>query len=75
VTFSFCGLGVIPNGKSTVYDAFKKACSGKNQKFPLPRSETYLCSYLVMQGVDLVTVKQLLGHKTVNMTNRYTHLA
>ena len=27
-----------------------------------------------MAGVDLVTVKELLGHKTINMTNRYTHL-
>jgi len=25
-----------------------------------------------MQGVDLVTVKELLGHKTINMTNRYS---
>src|SRR5262245_16944421 len=32
-------------------------------------------SHLVMAGVDLVTVKELLGHKTINMTNRYTHLA
>jgi Phage integrase family len=28
-----------------------------------------------MAGVDLVTVKELLGHETINMTNRYTHLA
>ena len=28
-----------------------------------------------MAGVDLVTVKELLGHKTIVMTNRYTHLA
>ena len=28
-----------------------------------------------MAGVDLVTVKELLGHKTIAMTNRYTHLA
>jgi hypothetical protein len=32
-------------------------------------------SHLVMAGVDLVTVKELLGHKTSAMTNRYTHLA
>jgi hypothetical protein len=31
-------------------------------------------SHLVI-AVDLVTVKELLGHKTINMTNRYTHLA
>ena len=28
-----------------------------------------------LAGVDLVTVKELLDHKTINMTNRYTHLA
>jgi len=32
-------------------------------------------SHLIMAGVDLVTVKELLGHKTINITNRYTHLA
>jgi site-specific recombinase XerD len=32
-------------------------------------------SHLVMAGVDLVTVKELLGHETINMTNRYPYLA
>jgi len=30
-------------------------------------------SHLVMNGVDLVTVKELLGHKSINMTMRYSH--
>ena len=31
-------------------------------------------SRLIMNGVDLPTVKELLGHKTIAMTLRYTHL-
>jgi len=32
-------------------------------------------SHLVMSGVDLMTVKELLGHATLTMTMRYSHLA
>lgn len=30
-------------------------------------------SRLVMAGIDLPTVKELMGHKNINMTLRYTH--
>lgn len=32
-------------------------------------------SHLVMAGVDITTVKELLGHKDIKMTLRYAHLA
>jgi len=31
-------------------------------------------SHLIMAGFDLVAVKELLGHKDIKMTLRYTHL-
>jgi integrase len=32
-------------------------------------------SYLTMAGVDITTVKELMGHKTITMTLRYSHLS
>jgi site-specific recombinase XerD len=32
-------------------------------------------SHLVMSGIDLTTIKELLGHKDIKMTLRYAHLA
>ncbi len=32
-------------------------------------------SHLIMAGIDLTTVKELLGHKDITMTLRYAHLA
>jgi len=32
-------------------------------------------SHLVMQGIDLKTVQQVMGHKQIKMTMRYSHLS
>ena len=32
-------------------------------------------SHLIMAGIDITTVKELLGHKTLTMTLSYAHLA
>ncbi len=45
------------------------------RRLHVPRFAAYLCSRLVMAGVDLSTVKDLMGHKDIRMTLRYTHLS
>jgi site-specific recombinase XerD len=32
-------------------------------------------SHLVMAGVDIATVSKLMGHKSIEMTMRYSHLS
>src|SRR5262245_19191443 len=62
-------------GRTTVYDAFKEACSAAGIKdFSFNDLRHTFASHLVMAGVDLVTVKDLLGHTGINMTVRYSHL-
>lgn len=32
-------------------------------------------SHMVMAGVDIFTVQEILGHKSIEMTRRYSHLS
>ena len=62
-------------GKTTVHDAFKKVCTAtKIEDFHFHDLRHTFASHLIMSGADLVTVKELLGHKTIAMTVRYSHL-
>ena len=55
-----------------LYDALQKA---KISDFHFHDLRHTAASHLVMGGVDLATVKEILGHKDIKMTLRYTHLA
>jgi site-specific recombinase XerD len=56
----------------TSWETTKKKAKIKDFHFHDLR-HTY-CSNLILAGADLKTVKEMIGHKDISMTDRYTHL-
>ena len=55
---------------------FKRACkAARIEDFHFHDLRHTFASHLIMGGVDLFAVKELLGHKQINETVRYSHLA
>lgn len=71
---------VFPNADGKPFDNIFKSWksllkSAGIEKFRFHDLRHNFASQLVMKGVDLYTVKELLGHSTITVTERYAHLA
>ena len=65
--------GARMKGIDTAWGSLMKTAGLKN--FRLHDCRHHFASKLVQAGVDLYTVKELLGHSEIAMTERYSHLA
>lgn len=54
---------------------FNEGISDRRQKVVFHTLRHTYASWLVEQGIDLYTVKKLMGHCTIGVTERYAHIA
>lgn len=72
--YIFCGKNGEPYG--SIKKSFSTACEKAGIiNFRFHDLRHTFASQLVMSGVDLNTVRELLGHKSIDMTLRYSHLS
>ncbi|MBD3285296.1 tyrosine-type recombinase/integrase [candidate division WOR-3 bacterium] len=74
------GAYVFSKPDGSPYGNWRKAFETAKQKagikdFRFHDLRHTFASYLVMAGVDIRTVQVLMGHKTIRMTMRYSHLS
>ncbi|WP_233639043.1 tyrosine-type recombinase/integrase [Achromobacter xylosoxidans] len=61
---------------STIQKGFRSLCAKANiDDFRIHDLRHTCASWLVMAGVPLLVVRDLLGHSSIEMTERYAHLA
>jgi len=65
--------GEMMNNCNSAWDKLMQDSDIKNFRWHDMRHD--FASQLVMKGIDLNTVRELMGHSDMNMTLRYAHLA
>jgi len=53
---------------------FNKGVTDPRQKITFHTLRHTFASWLAIQGTHILTIKELLGHQTLAMTERYSHL-
>jgi integrase len=71
---------LFPRGKGSHWSHYRRAFEYAVSRAEIPDCSFHVlrhssASYLVQAGIPLYVVSQILGHKTLAMTARYSHLA
>lgn len=61
--------------KTTANELFNKGVTDRRQRVCFHTLRHTFASRLVENGIDLYRVKELMGHSTIKMTERYSHLS
>ena len=61
--------------QKVVDDLYNKGVTDTRQKVTFHTCRHTCASWMVMQGVSLYLVQKVLGHSTIQVTERYSHLA
>jgi integrase len=66
---------VYPNEAPKMKSRFNNGVTDRRQKITFHTLRHTFASWLAMQGTPLLTIKELLGHQSLAMTERYSHLS
>jgi integrase len=60
---------------SVKYLKFNEGITDRRERFSFHSLRHTAASFLILSGVDLYTIKEILGHQSIALTERYSHLA
>jgi len=66
---------IYPNETPKIRSRFNNGVIDRRQKITFHTLRHTFASWLAMQGAPILTIKELLGHQSLAMTERYSHLS